>query len=121
MGRARTGGVRVRFAKAADAAATAASLNCAVCSTATAPVIDTINHMLLDCTRHQQERAQLAIDVAALGLPPPLTLSTILLATKPARPFRSSDLPQLFHRTSTFLSAVLAGRAAANLVPLDTG
>jgi hypothetical protein len=121
MGRARTGTVRKRFAKAADAAAAAASVHCAACSTAAVPVLDTISHMLLDCSRHQQERGQLSAATDALDLPSPLTLSTILLATKPARPFPTSDLPLLFRITSTFLFAVIAGRAAANLPPLDTG
>jgi hypothetical protein len=121
MGRARTGSVLKRFAKAADVASATASQHCAACSTAGVPVLDTISHMLLDCARHQAERAQLSADVSALGISSALTLSTVLLATRPARPFFTPDLPLLFRSTSTFLSAVTVGRAAANLVPLDAG
>jgi hypothetical protein len=121
MGRARTGTVLQRFAKAVDTASASVTLHCAACSTSTHPVLDSISHMLLECTRHQQERAQLSADVDTLGLSPALSLSTILVASKPPPPFPSTDLPLLFRVTATFLSAVTTGRATANLVPLDTG
>jgi hypothetical protein len=120
MGRARTATVRLRFAKAADAPST--SPLCSLCSTPSSPVLDSISHMLLHCVRSTQERIQLQSDLSSLGLPSPsLSLSIILAASPPPPPFPSTRLPSLLRFTSTFLLAVAAARATANLVPLDTG
>jgi hypothetical protein len=119
LGRARTGTVRKRFAKAAEASSITTA--CTRCSTPGAPVDDSIPHMLLDCLRHLAARTQLTSTLSGLGLPPPLTLSTILLASRPPPPFPGRHLPQLLQATSTFLTAIHVDRSKEQLVPLDTG
>jgi hypothetical protein len=119
LGRSRTGTVRKRFAKVAEAPAISAT--CTLCSTPTNPVDDSIPHMLLQCTRHRDARAQLLSASTALGLPPPLTLSSILLASPPPPPFRHHNLPQLLRATTSFLTAIHVDRSKEQLVPLDTG
>jgi hypothetical protein len=83
------------------------------------PSIDTIEHALLHCARHQQQRQVLRTTLRQLHLP--LTLSTILVAHMPPPPFAASQLSSLLHATSLFLATVEAERLAAGLVPLDTG
>jgi len=117
LGRSRTGTVRLRFAKAAEASTI--STACTRCSTPTNPVDDTIPHMLLHCLRHLVARSQLASTLTGLGLP--VTLSTILVASRPPRPFTGSLLPQLLRATSAFLTAIHVDRSKEQLVPLDTG
>jgi hypothetical protein len=119
LGRSRTGTVRKRFAKAAEAPAISAA--CTHCSTPTQPVDDSIPHMLLHCARHLSARAQLTSAATALGLQAPLTLSSILLASPPPPPFRHHNLPQLLRATTTFLTAIHTDRSKEQLVPLDTG
>jgi hypothetical protein len=109
--------VRLRFAKAAEASAI--STACTRCSTPANPVDDTIPHMLLHCLRHLVARSQLASTLTGLGLP--VTLSTILVASRPPRPFTGSLLPQLLRATSAFLTAIHVDRSKEQLVPLDTG
>jgi hypothetical protein len=117
MGRARTGSVRMRFAKSAEASSI--STTCTRCSTPAAPIDETIPHMLLDCLRHLTARSQLASTLTGLGLP--LTLPTILLASRPPRPFTGNLLTPLLRATSTFLTAIHVDRSKEQLVPLDTG
>jgi hypothetical protein len=117
MGRSRTGTVRSRFARAAEASTI--STACTRCSTPANPVDDSIPHMLLHCLRHLVARSQLATTLIGLGLP--LTLSTILVASRPPRPFTGSLLPQLLRATSAFLTAIHVDRSKEQLVPLDTG
>ena len=75
--------------------------------------------MLLHCLRHLVARSQLATTLTGLALP--LTLSTILVASRPPRPFTGSLLPQLLRATSAFLTAIHVDRSKEQLVPLDTG
>jgi hypothetical protein len=117
LGRSRTGTVRLRFAKSVEASTI--STACTRCSTPAAPVDDSIPHMLLQCVRHLAARSQLTSTLSGLGLP--LTLSSILVASRPPPPFTGSKLPQLLHATSTFLTAIHVDRSKEHLVPLDTG
>jgi hypothetical protein len=75
--------------------------------------------MLLQCARHLVARSQLTSTLTGLGLP--LTLSSILVASRPPPPFTGSKLPQLLNATSTFLTAIHVDRSKEHLVPLDTG
>ena len=54
LGRARTGCVRLRFAKAAEASTI--NPHCTHCSTPAKPVLETITHMLTACLRHTAAR-----------------------------------------------------------------
>ena len=122
LNRSRTGTVRKRFAKVADA--NTISSHCTHCSTPTLPIDESIPHMLLACTRHAIARTQLVADLTALGVltaAAPLTLSDILVASLPPRPLRKRHIPTLLRHTTTFLSAVHSDRAREQLVPLDTG
>ena len=122
LGRARTGCVRLRFAKAAEA------------STINPPL-----HPLLDAGQARAGEHPPHAD----GMPPPhrrpgtvaglagrsqpachaipLTLSMLLAVRPPPPPFRPSSLPAFLHATSAFLSAIHADRAKEQLLPLDTG
>jgi hypothetical protein len=120
LGRSRTGQVQQRFAKAAVAAAV--NPHCSFCPTSPLPTIESIDHVLLHCPQYQTPRANLASNLSQLDSSLlPLSLSTILVASPPPPPFRSSNLTQLIRLTSTFLSTIAAVRIAAGLVPLDTG
>jgi hypothetical protein len=119
MGRSRTGTVRVRFAKKAEAAGI--SPHCASCSTPAQPIDESIPHMLLACIRHAAARTTLTAELGKLGLHQPLSLSTILATSRPPPPFPGSRLPLLLRTTSRFLSAIHADRAREQLIPLDTG
>ncbi len=119
LGRSRTGTVRLRFAKKAEAAGI--SPHCTRCSTAAQPVDETIPHMLLACIRHAVARAQLTTKLHRLGIHQPLSLATILATARPPPPFPGSRLPDLLRATSCFLSAVHKDRAHEQLPPLDTG
>jgi endonuclease/exonuclease/phosphatase family metal-dependent hydrolase len=121
LGRARTGTVLHRFAKAADVATT--SPNCPHCTSPTLPVLDSIAHVLLHCPRYSNLRDKLVDDVKQLDCPSllPLSLSTILVASHPPPPFRTSHLSQLLRPTSSFLGGVAALRVADGLPHLDTG
>jgi hypothetical protein len=117
LGRSRTGLVQQRFAKAA--VALTVSPHCSFCQ---APTIESIPHVLLHCPRYAAVRAALSTDLSQLHPPlVPLSLSTILVASCPPRPFSSSQLHQLIRLTTSFLLAVAAVRTTAGLVPLDTG
>ena len=118
MGRSRTGSVRLRFAKPAEAASI--SPYCTQCSTPSTPILETIPHMLVDCHRHTLARTLLQTATTAMGIPA-LSLSTILLASLPPPPFYPNNLPHLIRATTNFLSAVHADRAREKLIPLDTG
>jgi hypothetical protein len=125
MGRACTGAVRLRFATTSDRPSI--DDRCAEPSCQPAPLpapapmstIDTIEHALLHCARHQQQRQVLCTTLQQLHLP--LTLSSILVAHPPPPPFAASQLSSLLHATSLFLSTIEAERLAAGLTPLDTG
>ena len=123
LGRARTGTVLRRFAKAGTAATV--NPNCLRCSVPnTPPVLETISHLLLDCPEYDAARTKLQADFAvppALPLPPILTLSTILVAACPPHPFTPKLLPRLIRLTTSFLGAIAAQRAASGLSHLDTG
>jgi hypothetical protein len=127
MGRACTGTVRLRFAKVADRPSIDDSCTCPSCqppalpAPAPAPYLDTIEHAILYCQRHAADRLILCQHLHRLGLPPPLTLSTLLVAHTPPPPFPSSQLSSLLHYTASFLATVEAERLTAGLVPLDTG
>jgi hypothetical protein len=119
LGRSRTGTVRLRFAKKAEAPGI--SPHCTRCSQPGAPVDESIPHMLLACTRHAAARTQLTSKLHTLGLHAPLSLSTILATTRPPPPFTGSRLPHLLRATSRFLTAIHSDRAREQLPPLDTG
>jgi hypothetical protein len=125
LGRARTGSVRLRFAKAADRASIVELCTAPACqppalpAPAPAPPADTIEHCILHCTRHDQSRRELGHTLDRLQLP--LTLSTVLVAHAPQPPLSSPQLASLLRDTATFLATVEAERLAAGLVPLDTG
>jgi hypothetical protein len=119
MGRSRTGSVRLRFAKKAEAAAI--NPHCTHCSAAGQPVVESIPHMLLSCGRHAAARTQLTTSLSALGLHAPLSLATILTSTRPPPPFPARLIPPFLHATSAFLTAIHADRSKEQLLPLDTG
>jgi hypothetical protein len=119
LGRSRTGSVRLRFAKKAEAATI--NPNCTHCSTAGQPIVETIPHMLLACGRHTTARTQLSTTLVTLSLHAPLSLTTILAISRPPPPFAGRSLPLLLHATSAFLTAIHADRSKEQLLPLDTG
>ena len=119
LGRSRTGFVRRRFAKKAEAAGI--SPHCTHCSTAAQPVDETIPHMLLACARHAAAREALVAALRRLQLRQPLSLATILVTSWPPPPLSGSQLPALLAATSRYLSAIHADRAREQLLPLDTG
>jgi hypothetical protein len=121
MGRARTGTIRLRFAKTSEVGTT--NPNCTACSPPlpASAVPDTIEHLLLHCIRHHRERSTLLTALSSLSIHTPLILSTILLASAPPAPFSSALLKPLLQATSTFLGTISTTRASANLIPLDTG
>jgi hypothetical protein len=125
MGRACTGAVRLRFAKAADRPTINDRCLEPSCqpaplpAPAPAPTVDTIEHALLHCQLHQQARQLLRQHLHRLSLP--LNLSSLLVAHPPPPPFAASQLSSLLHHTASFLATVEAERLAAGLVPLDTG
>jgi hypothetical protein len=130
MGRACTGTVRLRFAKVADRPSIDDRCTDAACQPPAALVpgapapalsLDTIEHALLHCQRHAADRLLLCQHLHRLGLQPPLTLSTLLVAHTPPPPFTPSQLPSLLLYTASFLATVEAERLTAGLVPLDTG
>jgi hypothetical protein len=119
LGRARTGTVQQRFARAADAASVIPT--CTYCPPSPQPIPDSIQHMLLECGRHAAARAQLESDVRKLSSDlVPLSLATILVTSKPSR-LPQSALTSLLQATAIYLSAIAIARSAAGLLPLDTG
>ena len=108
--RSYTAATRFRFPSQAMAATTSAR-----CTNGTCTEDETVEHLLLHCPRHRQERRQLRSTLRLCHLP--LGLRTILNppANKGEAAYRT-----LFTATSTFLSSVAATRAQLGLPPLDT-
>jgi len=125
MGRARTGAVLRRYARADERAAVNPYCTHAACqpppqpAPAPEPPLDTIEHMLLHCLRHTASRAALEADLLSRGQLA-LTLPNILLAHPPPRVQRH-QLGPLLSVTARYLRDVEAQRTNAGLVPLDTG
>jgi hypothetical protein len=121
LGRSRTGTVLHRFAKAAEVESV--SPNCPHCSKPDFPVLDTISHVLLQCTRYGAARKRLLDNIEQEPPLPilPLSLSSILVAAMPPPPYHRSFLPRHLRITSSYLAAVAARRVADGLPHLDTG
>lgn len=126
MNRSCTGTVRHRFQKAGDDVNPHCThTSCASPVNPSTPVpLDSIEHMLLHCPRHDAARHRLARELAEIDYsdrPITTSLSTILAATIPPRPFLPHKYHYLVTASNSFLDQVEADRRRDGLPPLDTG
>jgi Reverse transcriptase (RNA-dependent DNA polymerase)/Endonuclease-reverse transcriptase len=121
--RAYTQETRHRFRKTGDTTLPHCTYaQCAAASPLLPTPIESVEHALLHCHRHDIARQQLRANLSTIDVLTPLSLSTILCATLPPPPFRRANLSSLLRYTNAFLDKVdLARGADSALVPFDPG